>query len=86
MPVLPVDLFRRPIFAPPGRDIGLLLHRADLQVYVTLPILLPVCLHGGLSQIDTGLMMTPWPAIVVIVAPIAGRLSDRYPAGVLGRP
>jgi len=28
--------------------------------------------------------MTPWPAIVVIVAPIAGRLSDRYPAGVLG--
>jgi MFS transporter, DHA2 family, multidrug resistance protein len=29
-------------------------------------------------------MMTPWPAIVVIVAPIAGRLSDRYPAGVLG--
>jgi DHA2 family multidrug resistance protein-like MFS transporter len=29
-------------------------------------------------------MMTPWPAIVVIVAPISGRLSDRYPAGVLG--
>jgi DHA2 family multidrug resistance protein-like MFS transporter len=39
---------------------------------------------GGLSAIETGLLMTPWPAIVVIVAPIAGRLSDRYPAGILG--
>ena len=28
--------------------------------------------------------MTPWPAIVVFVAPIAGRLSDRHPAGLLG--
>ncbi len=36
------------------------------------------------SQVETGLLMTPWPAVVVIVAPIAGRLSDRYPAGMLG--
>ncbi len=28
--------------------------------------------------------MTPWPLIVVIVAPIAGRLSDRYPPSILG--
>jgi DHA2 family multidrug resistance protein-like MFS transporter len=28
--------------------------------------------------------MTPWPAVVVFVAPLAGRLSDRYPAGLLG--
>jgi MFS transporter, DHA2 family, multidrug resistance protein len=28
--------------------------------------------------------MTPWPVTVAIIAPIAGRLADRYSAGVLG--
>jgi DHA2 family multidrug resistance protein-like MFS transporter len=28
--------------------------------------------------------MTPWPLVVAIMAPIGGRLSDRYPAGILG--
>ncbi len=27
--------------------------------------------------------MTPWPLVVAIMAPIGGRLSDRYPAGIL---
>jgi DHA2 family multidrug resistance protein-like MFS transporter len=37
-----------------------------------------------MSQSQIGLLITPWPAVVVIVAPISGRLSDRYPAGLLG--
>jgi DHA2 family multidrug resistance protein-like MFS transporter len=28
--------------------------------------------------------MTPWPLTTAVVAPIAGRLADRYPAGLLG--
>ena len=28
--------------------------------------------------------MTPWPLVVAFMAPIGGRLSDRYPAGILG--
>jgi DHA2 family multidrug resistance protein-like MFS transporter len=28
--------------------------------------------------------MTPWPVVVAAAAPIAGRLSDRYPPGLLG--
>jgi DHA2 family multidrug resistance protein-like MFS transporter len=28
--------------------------------------------------------MTPWPLVVAIMAPIGGRLSDRYPVGILG--
>jgi DHA2 family multidrug resistance protein-like MFS transporter len=28
--------------------------------------------------------MTPWPLVVAVMAPIAGRLSDRYQVGVLG--
>jgi DHA2 family multidrug resistance protein-like MFS transporter len=28
--------------------------------------------------------MTPWPLATGVIAPIAGRLADRYPAGLLG--
>ena len=81
MPLLPVDLFRRPVFAL-SVATSVCSYIAQTSAYVALPFYFQYV--GGLSPIDTGLMMTPWPAIVVIVAPIAGRLSDRYPAGVLG--
>ena len=29
-------------------------------------------------------MITPWPIAIAFVAPIAGRLVERYPAGLLG--
>jgi len=81
VPLLPVDLFRRPVFAlSVGTSVASYL--AQTMAYVAMPFYFQDV--AGLSQIDTGLMMTPWPAIVVIVAPISGRLSDRYPAGVLG--
>jgi len=38
----------------------------------------------GRSQVETGFFMTPWPLVVAMMAPIAGRLSNRYPAGILG--
>jgi MFS transporter, DHA2 family, multidrug resistance protein len=38
----------------------------------------------GHTAAETGLLMTPWPVGVAIAAPIAGRLADRYPAGILG--
>ncbi|MGH8134498.1 MAG: MFS transporter [Steroidobacteraceae bacterium] len=38
----------------------------------------------GHSAVETGLFMTPWPLALAISAPIAGRLADRYRAGVLG--
>jgi len=37
-----------------------------------------------MSPIEIGVLITPWPAALVIVAPIAGRLADRYSAGILG--
>jgi len=81
VPLLPVDLFRRPIFAL-SVATSVCSYIAQTSAYIALPFYFQYV--GGLSPIDTGLLMTPWPAIVVIVAPIAGRLSDRYPAGVLG--
>jgi DHA2 family multidrug resistance protein-like MFS transporter len=31
-----------------------------------------------------GLLITPWPIAVAFAAPLAGRLVERYPAGLLG--
>jgi DHA2 family multidrug resistance protein-like MFS transporter len=36
------------------------------------------------SAMATGLLVTPWPALVAVAAPLAGRLSSRYPAAILG--
>jgi DHA2 family multidrug resistance protein-like MFS transporter len=38
----------------------------------------------GRSAVATGLLMTPWPLAVACAAPVAGRLADRHPAGLLG--
>ncbi len=80
-PMLPVDLFRQPVF---GLSVatGSCAHGAQMIVMLALPFYFQYV--EGLSPIDIGLLITPWPAVLVIVAPIAGRLSDRYPAGLLG--
>lgn len=80
-PILPVDLFRRPIFAL-SVGTSICSYTAQGTAFVSLPFLFQDV--GHYSQIATGLLMTPWPAIVVIIAPIAGRLSDRSSPTFLG--
>ncbi|HET6183445.1 MAG TPA: MFS transporter [Acetobacteraceae bacterium] len=80
-PILPLDLFRRPVFALSVLT-SICSYTAQGTVYVSLPFLFEDV--GHLSQIATGLLMTPWPAIVVLIAPIAGRLSDRSAPALLG--
>jgi DHA2 family multidrug resistance protein-like MFS transporter len=80
-PMLPVDLFRVPVFAL-SVATSVCSYAAQSVAYLALPFYFAVA--GGMAQSRIGLLITPWPAIVVIVAPIAGRLSDRYPAGLLG--
>lgn len=81
MPLLPVDLFRRPIFAL-SVATSVTTFIAQGITFVTLPFYFQDVL--GRSQVATGLLMTPWPATVALIAPIAGRLADRYSAGILG--
>jgi DHA2 family multidrug resistance protein-like MFS transporter len=80
-PMLPVDLFRKPIFAL-SVGTSIFTYGAQSLAYIALPFYFEYV--GGQTQIMTGLMMTPWPLIVVAIGPVAGRLSDRYPPTVLG--
>ena len=80
--MLPVDLLiQRPVFAL-SVATAVCCHAAQIIALVVLPFYFQYA--GGLSPIEIGLLMTPWPAVVVVVAPIAGRLADRYSAGILG--
>ncbi|MFG1421754.1 MFS transporter [Roseixanthobacter liquoris] len=80
-PMLAVDLFRRPVFALSAVTSACSFTAQGLA-FVALPFLLQTQL--GHSQVQTGFLMTPWPAVVAVMGPIAGRLSDRYSPGILG--
>lgn len=80
-PMLPVDLFRRPLFTLSALT-AVCTFAAQGLAFVSLPFYFEHTL--GRSPIETGFLMTPWAALVAVMAPIAGRLSDRYPPGALG--
>ena len=79
-PMLPVDLLRLPVFAVSAAT-SVCAYIGQTLVFVALPFFYLVA--GGRSQVETGLLMTAWPAALVIAAPLAGRLADRYAAGRL---
>ncbi len=80
-PMLPVDLLRIPIFAL-SICTSIASFMAQMLALVALPFLLQHEL--GHDAVATGLFLTPWPIAIAIASPIAGRLADRYPAGLLG--
>jgi DHA2 family multidrug resistance protein-like MFS transporter len=80
-PMLPIDLFRRPVFALSAAT-SVCSFAVQGLAFVSLPFYFEDVLHR--TQVETGFFMTPWPLVVAIMAPVAGRLSDRYPAGILG--
>jgi MFS transporter, DHA2 family, multidrug resistance protein len=80
-PLLPVDLLRLPIFRL-SILTSVCSFAAQMLAYVSLPFYFQRTL--GLSEVATGLLMTPWPLATAIIAPVSGWLADRYPSGVLG--
>jgi DHA2 family multidrug resistance protein-like MFS transporter len=70
-PLLPVDLLANPLFAL-SISTSVCSFCAQMLAFVALPFMLQDVY--GFSQVDTGLLMTP----------VSGWLSDRYPAGILG--
>jgi DHA2 family multidrug resistance protein-like MFS transporter len=80
-PLLPIDLLRIPLFRL-SIMTSVFSFCAQMLAFVAIPFFVQDSL--GRSEVATGLLMTPWPLFVMITAPIAGRLSDRFPAGLLG--
>lgn len=74
-PLLPVDLLRRPVFALTVVT-SVCAFASQNIVFVAMPFFFEDVLHRSLAE--SGLLMTPWPLMVALVAPISGRLADRY--------
>ena len=80
-PLVPVDLLGNPVFALSAAT-STCIYAAQNAAFVSLPFHLQELL--GRSQVETGLLITPFPAMIVVVAPLVGRLADRHSAAVLG--
>jgi DHA2 family multidrug resistance protein-like MFS transporter len=80
-PLLPMDLLRIPIFAL-SITTSVASFCAQMLAFVALPFYLES--RFGYSAVKMGLLITPWPITVAFAAPLAGRLVERYPAGLLG--
>jgi DHA2 family multidrug resistance protein-like MFS transporter len=80
-PLLPVDLLRIPLFALSVVS-SVCSFIAQSIAQVSMPFLFQH--RFEMDQVTTGLLMTPWPLVVAVLAPFIGRLADRYAAGLLG--
>ncbi len=80
-PMLPLDLLRIPLFA---LSIGTSFcsFAAQMAVFVMLPFMLQDFL--GMSAARAGMLLTAWPVAVALTGVVAGKLSDRIAAGLLG--
>jgi DHA2 family multidrug resistance protein-like MFS transporter len=79
--MLPIDLFRRPMFALSAAT-AVCSFAVQGLAFVALPFYFEDILRR--TAVETGFFLTPWPLVVAIMAPIGGRLSDRHSAGILG--
>ncbi|KXU86078.1 hypothetical protein CR51_38025 [Caballeronia megalochromosomata] len=80
-PLVPLDLLRIPILALSGLT-SICSYVAQTLAYLALPFMLQHQLAR--TATTTGLLVTPWPLVIVFVAPFAGRLSDRHAPGLVG--
>jgi DHA2 family multidrug resistance protein-like MFS transporter len=49
--------------------------------FIALPFLFQTAYHA--TPLESALLFTPWPVVIIFVAPISGRLADRYSSALL---
>jgi DHA2 family multidrug resistance protein-like MFS transporter len=80
-PMFPLDLLRRPMFSL-SAVTAICAFATQGLAFVSLPFYFEQALHRDAAH--AGYLMSAWPVVVALAAPLAGRLSDRHPPGLLG--
>ncbi len=75
-PMLPVDLLRMQVFS---RSMGTSICSFAAQTMACIALPFYFQRVSGHSATEIGWLMTPWPLMTALIAPTAGRLSDRLP-------
>jgi DHA2 family multidrug resistance protein-like MFS transporter len=79
-PVLPLDVFSNRII-----PLSLAAAQCNFIAQQLSFVTMPFYLHGiGFSDVQIGLVMTPWPLAIALMAPVSGYLCDRFPPGIVG--
>jgi MFS transporter, DHA2 family, multidrug resistance protein len=81
IPMLAIDLFQRPIFAL-SVAASLCAFVAQGLAVVVLPFYFITVMN--FTQVQAGLLLSPWPVAAGITSHYSGRLADRVPIQVLG--
>ncbi|VDR26418.1 Spectinomycin tetracycline efflux pump [Raoultella terrigena] len=81
VPLLPVDLLRIPLFSL-SICTSICSFCAQMLALGSLPFFLQATI--GRSEVETGLLLTPWPLATMVMAPLAGYLIEKIHAGLLG--
>lgn len=79
-PLLPLDLLAKPIFSL-SIATSMASFVAQVLAFVSLPFTFQR-IHD-FPPLEVGLLMMPWPLAIAVVAPFAGRLSDRYSPAII---
>ncbi|WP_059244682.1 MFS transporter [Brucella vulpis] len=80
-PLLPLDLLRIPIFTL-SICTSIMSFLAQMMAFISLPFLFQTVF--GFRPIEVGFLMMPWPIALALVAPLSGKLSDKYSPAILG--
>ena len=80
-PMLPFDLLRIPVFSL-SVATSIVSFMAQMLAMIALPFMFHVTF--GMNAVETGLLMTAWPLVIVFVGPIAGILAAKIHPGILG--
>lgn len=81
VPLLPIDLLRIPLFSL-SICTSICSFCAQMLALVSLPFFLQSMM--GRSEVETGLLLTPWPLATMVMAPLAGYMIEKVHAGLLG--